>query len=628
MITFDNKKKSKSLVIIGSEKNITHELKQVEKYGHTIVSSNFIEDFDEINHSIIDCNISEYKIFFIMDKYNSKGIEMCKDIYPFANYFVNCDKVEKYITDVEYFTQNYEDVSYFNNVTVVNESTPFLNAKILFQIKKIVYATEKKKIGTFNPAVYSIENDILEISNRFGAFNSKHNPTDYEMEIRVISENTDLSVLMNKEVTDQCVYANGKLNLEMYPKSDDIRIEVNVFYNGSCFSYRKKNYYSLNNKSFKIEKESEMLNIDTLWKYFNIDVEFYNNVDEFLVFTDNEDNEYKAKLRKNMNTKFYNLDTSTIKCVKYPAGAIFKYSFSDERTYSKEQCAYNKFNNIKKYKNISYYEFTPEKSDKILITFPGMSSFNNILMHMSTMNSLKNHNVKIIALQDSFDVYGSCLTKLANGKNTLKSEILELIREKTFGFTDENICIYGASKGGNIIAEYFEEFKNYNVFCDVPITDYDNCSKIPMLHLTTDKKIWKYRNLTKVFKDFYGTNLSVGFSKTDARANGSINYDQVAYQTVAVSDASHGMAVKLLKYVTFSKIIDYPEEYCELATIVDIEDLSDILAEYNIEIVTKVNGLREEVIIENVVELKVVEKLELGQNYIAYTKDFRRIILK
>ncbi|QMV52381.1 hypothetical protein [Ewingella americana] len=156
--------------------------------------------------------------------------------------------------------------------------------------------------------------------------------------------------------------------------------------------------------------------------------------------------------------------------------------FTDEKLFHPDQVIFDKKYNIKKHslqdENI-YYSLSGEKvrPKKILITFPGVSNFDNINYRLSAMTSLQSRlkDILILAFQDREGVFGNYMFETESGY-PIKSIGISLINglADRYGLTDSDLIFYGNSKGASIALKYIEKYKNSHFFIDIPQLDLAN----------------------------------------------------------------------------------------------------------------------------------------------------------
>ncbi|HFL9043296.1 TPA: hypothetical protein ACG5VV_004923, partial [Escherichia coli] len=108
---------------------------------------------------------------------------------------------------------------------------------------------------------------------------------------------------------------------------------------------------------------------------------------------------------------------------------------------------------------------------KILITFPGVSNFDNVHHRLSALSSLHSRlkNVLIVAFQDKEGVYGNYMYKTSTNQR-IQPIVISLISglKARFSLCDHDIIFYGNSKGATIAIDYISFFPNSYFFIDIP----------------------------------------------------------------------------------------------------------------------------------------------------------------
>jgi len=114
----------------------------------------------------------------------------------------------------------------------------------------------------------------------------------------------------------------------------------------------------------------------------------------------------------------------------------------------------------------------------ILVTFPGVSNFDNVNYRLSALTSIQHRlaaNTFILAFQDKEAVYGNYMFNASTG-DLIKPAVISLIKgiSSKFRVPEEKIIFYGNSKGGSIAIDYINEFEKSNFFIDIPQLDLFN----------------------------------------------------------------------------------------------------------------------------------------------------------
>lgn len=245
-------------------------------------------------------------------------------------------------------------------------------------------------------------------------------------------------------------------------------------------------------------------------------------------------------------------------------------SLSDEKLFHPDQLAFNEKYDIKNHslENVSlYYSLSGDtiSPQKILVTFPGVSNFDNVNYRLSALTSLQARlkHTLIIALQDKEGVYGNYLYKDSSG-NLFKPVVNSLISglQSKFGLNDKDLIFYGNSKGGSIAIDYIDSFPNSYFFIDIPQLDlynYLSQNELMRFSLGTDARM-KY-NFIKYLPSVSNKNVTYSFAENDHDASRNLPMRLFSKIKVAMlKDMPHsGSAMQLVKR-QFSKIIQIISE--------------------------------------------------------------------
>jgi|GEM_PF-6203909 len=240
-------------------------------------------------------------------------------------------------------------------------------------------------------------------------------------------------------------------------------------------------------------------------------------------------------------------------------------SLSDEKLFHPDQLAFNEKYNIQTHilDNVSlYYSLSGDTTSpkKILITFPGVSNFDNVNYRLSALTSLQARlkNTLIIALQDTEGVYGNYLYKDHSG-NLFKPVVNSLISglQSKFCLKDTDLIFYGNSKGGSIAIDYIDNFPSSAFFIDIPQLDlYNYLSQNELMRFSLGMDARKKYNFIKYLPSVRNKNVTYSFAENDHDASRNLPMRLFSKINVAMlKDMPHsGSAMQLVKR-QFSKII-------------------------------------------------------------------------
>lgn len=197
---------------------------------------------------------------------------------------------------------------------------------------------------------------------------------------------------------------------------------------------------------------------------------------------------------------------------------------------------------------------------KCLITFPGVSNFDNVNYRLSAMTSLQSrlHDVLILAFQDKESVYGNYMYETENGvriKNIATKLIFELISK--YSLMPMDLIFYGNSKGASIAIDYIDEFPESKFFLDIPQLElYNYLPQNPLMRYSLGDSARNYYNYTERLPELRNKNVTYSFAENDFDASRGMPMKSFAgINVVMLKDMPHsGSAMELVKR-QFSKVI-------------------------------------------------------------------------
>ncbi|WP_052283169.1 hypothetical protein [Kluyvera genomosp. 1] len=197
---------------------------------------------------------------------------------------------------------------------------------------------------------------------------------------------------------------------------------------------------------------------------------------------------------------------------------------------------------------------------KCLITFPGVSNFDNINYRLSAMTSLQSrlHDVLILAFQDKESVYGNYMYETKNGFK-IKSIVRELISALMlkYNLAPMDLIFYGNSKGASIAIDYIDEFPFSKFFLDIPQLDlYNYLPQNPLMRYSLGENARLYYNYIKTLPELINKNVTYSFAENDFDASRGIPMKSFSgLNVVMLKDMPHsGSAMEFVKR-QFSKVI-------------------------------------------------------------------------
>lgn len=238
---------------------------------------------------------------------------------------------------------------------------------------------------------------------------------------------------------------------------------------------------------------------------------------------------------------------------------------SDEKLYHPDQYTFDERYNIQKHifnNTTIYYSLSGnvENPQKILVTFPGVSNFDNVNYRLSALTSLQERlkDTLILALQDKEGVYGNYLYKDSNG-SPFRPVVVSLISglKSKFRLVDHDIIFYGNSKGGTIAIDYIEAYPDSFFFIDIPQLDlYNYLSQNALMRYSLGEEARKKYNFIRYLPSINNKRVTYSFAENDIDASRNLPMSMFSkINVVMLKDMPHsGAAMQLVKR-QFSKII-------------------------------------------------------------------------
>ncbi|WP_455648756.1 hypothetical protein [Kluyvera sp.] len=197
---------------------------------------------------------------------------------------------------------------------------------------------------------------------------------------------------------------------------------------------------------------------------------------------------------------------------------------------------------------------------KCLITFPGVSNFDNVNYRLSAMTSLQSrlHNTLILAFQYKESVYGNYMYETENGTR-IKSIATKLILElgQRYNLNPTDFIFYGNSKGASIAIDYIDEFPDSKYFIDIPQLELFNYApQNPLMRYSLGEKARHYYNYLEKLPALKNKNVTYSFAENDFDASRGMPMKSFSgMNVVMLKDMPHsGSAMELVKR-QFSKVI-------------------------------------------------------------------------
>lgn len=245
--------------------------------------------------------------------------------------------------------------------------------------------------------------------------------------------------------------------------------------------------------------------------------------------------------------------------------AFCELILSDEKLYHPDQYSFDAKYDIKlhRFENVTlFYSLSGNTKNpkKILITFPGVSNFDNVNYRLSALTSLQERlkDTLILALQDKEGVYGNYLFKDSNGR-PFKPVVISLISglKSSLGLSDSDLIFYGNSKGGSISIEYIESYPSSFFFIDIPQLDlYNYLSQNALMRYSLGEDARRHYNYIDYLPSIKNKKVTYSFAENDIDASRNLPMSMFSQiNVVMLKDMPHsGAAMQLVKR-QFTKII-------------------------------------------------------------------------
>lgn len=239
--------------------------------------------------------------------------------------------------------------------------------------------------------------------------------------------------------------------------------------------------------------------------------------------------------------------------------------FSNEKMFHPDQIDFDKKYNMQCFSSDAgsvYYSLSGELVNprKCLVTFPGVSNFDNVNYRLSAMTSLQSRlkGVLILAFQDKESVYGNYMYETSGGA-PIRGIVVKFIEElcRKYGFEPHDLIFYGNSKGGSIAIDYISEFPSSKFFVDIPQMDLFNYeSQNALMRYSLGVKARKYYNYIEYLPSMKNRNVTYSFAERDFDASRGLPMKVFSGINVAmIKDMEHsGSAMELVKR-QFTKVI-------------------------------------------------------------------------
>ncbi|HIC1753772.1 TPA: hypothetical protein ACW0JC_000772 [Escherichia coli] len=210
-----------------------------------------------------------------------------------------------------------------------------------------------------------------------------------------------------------------------------------------------------------------------------------------------------------------------------------KLIITKDKIFHPDQLAFDKKHSIVSHKLLGesvYYSLCGDiySPKKILITFPGVSNFDNVHHRLSALSSLHSR---------------------------LKNVLIISGLKARFSLCDHDIIFYGNSKGATIAIDYISFFPNSYFFIDIPQLDLYNKSHNALFKFTLGEDARNYYVFKETLSSLKNEKVYYSFAENDHDSSRSIPMRNFPGINVSMlKDMGHsGSAIELVKK-NFAKI--------------------------------------------------------------------------
>lgn len=463
---------------------------------------------------------------YAIEQYNLSDLEINEDSYYYFSYAdketlngVNLGGISKIIIS-NFTTHNY----------AAKNSIQFLKFLLNQKIKKelpaqmIMLKPELSidKYINFKVHLPSLSNGKLKNLDHVNVHLefSKHNHS-VSFECHISNENKNIFATI-----DNCPYNEVIENISEY------NISLKIYLISRCYVYPIK----ITNQLSKINKSS---------KYFSFEVIGFKNKNTTITLSDDNKN-FLVSTHTNRITKYTNLNTNNYNSFSTSTCCSVNIIYHNKLLYTGEQNKYNlRYDiNIKTHK--IYYEKKIGTPKHILVTFPGMSLFNNVHHQISALSSFYEefNNILILSFQDYMGTFGNYMYKDENGA-FIKKYVIDIINKKMdfYDIEEENLIFYGNSKGATICIDYFEIFDKSYFFIDGPQINLRKKNVNDLIKSSYTREYLDYFDNESLIQNLNNPKIFYSYSNIDYDSNCSIVYKKLNINTIEVKDSDHGTLI-------------------------------------------------------------------------------------
>lgn len=239
---------------------------------------------------------------------------------------------------------------------------------------------------------------------------------------------------------------------------------------------------------------------------------------------------------------------------------------TDKKVFHPDQLAFDVKYNLRSHQlegESVYYSLmgNVENPRNILVTFSGVSNFDNVNYRLSALTSVQGRlgrNTLIIAFQDREGVYGNYMYKTSSGY-PIKAIVISLIGGlvSKFKINESKLIFYGNSKGGSVVVDYIKDFKKSHFFIDIPQMDLFNYkSQNDLMRYSIGVPARKYYNFLSYLPSVRNPRVSYSFAENDYDASRGLVASVFSGINVnMLKDMGHSNSAMELVKRQFSKII-------------------------------------------------------------------------
>lgn len=388
---------------------------------------------------------------------------------------------------------------------------------------------------------------------------------------------------------------------------------LKVYLNGRCFTYWYDQDLLCANKTIKLIPAVKEYKVKSQSNQF-LNLGLYGYTDQLkghLVLENNQ--KIRFGTYRNRYTKLMNIDNRDIKEIIYDSRMQCKIVYADTMLLNSEQKKYNQKNGVICESGINYAFKTNNQAKKLLVTFPGFNTSSNVSYPVVKLSSYQEQltDFAILSFQDFSLVAGSYLMYDQN-KNLADFKIVEIINQKLkqLNLKENNLVMYGNSKGGTIALRFSKYFSEAIVIADGPQIDVQKKGFNPIIKYHNDQKILEENNFISYLNQ-NNKNIFLGYSESDIDSTCGIINEKLGVNRRVYHDLNHSETIHKLLPLSVDIMINSQKQQ-QNYELIKIKELQKKLKDYDVYLQLNNHEIffvnKEEKIIENMDYLVVEGK--------------------